>query len=91
MTGLPKTLETLLGSLVDTHNLQSWSICNEKNGGFCRKIKWRPYQEGNDIAEGASSKPVTQKFKKKSPSAVKRDNQRSSDHHNSDIMTRLDN
>ena len=87
MTGLPKTLETLLGSLLDTHNLQSWSIYNEKNGGCCLKIKWKPPHQESDIVQGTSSKPLTQKFKKKSPSSVKRDNLRSSDHH-SGMMTR---
>ena len=87
MSGLPKSLEILLGSLLDSFDLQSWSIFSEKNGGCCLKIKWKPSSNTSDTPQGDTIKPPVQKFRKKSPSIIKRDQQRSSEYHSS-IVTR---
>ena len=87
MCGLPFALETLLVSLSDAMEIKNWSIFSEKNGGCCVKIRWLPPQTG-DIMSGVQGQQRNNlKYKKKSPGAVSRDNQRSADYHRT-IQTR---
>ena len=87
MCGLPFALETLLVSLSGAMEIKNWSIFNEKNGGCCLKIRWLPPQTG-DIMSGVQGQQRNNlKYKRKSPGAVARDHQRSSDYHRT-IQTR---
>ena len=78
MEGLPKTLEIMLGTMVDNFTLKSWQIFNE-NDGICMKIRFRavPEQQRNTVLP--QEKAI--KFKKVSPSQLKRDQNRAKEYH----------
>ena len=88
MSGLPLALEALMGSLLDSMHIKSWSIFNEQNGACCLKVRWVPPNH-DSISSGVKvqEKPII-KYKKKSPAAVARDNKRSTDYYQDRVQTR---
>ena len=86
-SGLPIALETLMNTLLDSFELKSWNIYNDFNGACCLKIRWRPPQN-NSAPAGESQQLQPMKYKKKSPSAQNRDNNRSAAYHTSTSQIR---
>ena len=76
MNGLPKALEALLSTLLDSLELSSWQIFSEKQGA-CLKIRFK--DSGHN--QSSTVEPhLKQKWKKASPSQMKRDSNRSAKH-----------
>ena len=90
MPGIPKTLEILLSSLVESFDLKSWSIYDDQHGACCLKIRWKPLESTRETPSGDHLQNLPQKYKKKSPSSTLRDQKRSSNHHsnNYSVTTR---
>ena len=88
MSGLPLALEALIGSLLDTMQIKSWSIFNEQNGACCLKVRWIPPNHDSVPASANTQKAPVVKYKKKSPAAVTRDTKRSMDYHQDRVQTR---
>ena len=80
---LPKALEVTMDSLLSNLELKSWQIFSE-NEGAVLKIRFKPASHIGDTC--STVKPhISSKFKKISPSQLKRDKERSTRH---SMMTR---
>ena len=88
MSGFPLALEALMGSLLETMQIKSWSIFNEQNGACCLKVRWVPPSNDSTSTSDRVQKAPVIKYKKKSPAAVARDNRRSTDYHQDRVQTR---
>lgn len=69
--GLPRVLEKLFESVLLSHDIATWNIFSENNGGLTFRIKF--------CSENSShiDLPNTTSYRRKSPSQVYRDNSRS--------------
>lgn len=76
MEGLPKPLEAVLNSFLDSLELKSWQIYSEGNGA-CMKIRFKPKVSSENVTVEQCGKG---KWKKASPSQLKRDGARAQRH-----------
>lgn len=88
---MPLVLESLLDTLMEQYDINSWQIYSEKNGCSIKiRMKSVHHDEKINSASGTVKPHIkTSKFKKASPSTVKRDELRSKQHHLQDqVVTR---
>ena len=69
ITGLPLVLENVLGAIMTSHDLGTWSIFNEKSGEITVRLKFKNQGEGRSAIPDAS-------YRRKSQNQVVRDKAR---------------
>ncbi len=72
INGIPEVLVNMLATVLETHQLQTWNIFEEKSGHISFKLRFQSEGEGHGI-QGNS----TISYRRKSEAQINRDRRRS--------------